>query len=122
VHCILGGFRSSMQIVMLFVKISLTFHKTIVATALPTIVADLGGGNNYSWVGRWVYVILGRYHTLTVCSYSAYMLASASLGPLYGKLSNIVGQCHFSAMFTYIVAQWYPQAVNPSYMDLSSYS
>ncbi|KAG1832111.1 MFS general substrate transporter [Suillus variegatus] len=48
--------------------------QTIVATALPTIVADLGGGNNYSWVG------------------SAYMLASASLGPLYGKLSNILGR------------------------------
>ncbi|EGN93322.1 hypothetical protein SERLA73DRAFT_189897 [Serpula lacrymans var. lacrymans S7.3] len=48
--------------------------QTIVATALPTIVADLGGGNNYSWVG------------------SAYMLASAALGPLYGKLSNIVGR------------------------------
>ncbi|KAG1877930.1 MFS general substrate transporter [Suillus subalutaceus] len=48
--------------------------QTIVATALPTIVADLGGGQNYSWVG------------------SAYMLASASLGPLYGKLSNIVGR------------------------------
>lgn len=26
--------------------------QTIVATALPTIVVDLGGGNNYSWVGR----------------------------------------------------------------------
>jgi hypothetical protein len=47
--------------------------QTIVATALPTIVAELGGGNNYSWVG------------------SAYMLASASLGPLYGKLSDIFG-------------------------------
>ncbi|KIJ69250.1 hypothetical protein HYDPIDRAFT_80094 [Hydnomerulius pinastri MD-312] len=48
--------------------------QTIVATALPTIVAELGGGNNYSWVG------------------SAYMLASAALGPLYGKLSNILGR------------------------------
>ncbi|KAH7912244.1 major facilitator superfamily domain-containing protein [Hygrophoropsis aurantiaca] len=48
--------------------------QTIVATALPTIVAELGGGNNYSWVG------------------SAYMLASASLGPLYGKLSQILGR------------------------------
>ena len=44
------------------------------ATALPTIVGELGGGKNYSWVG------------------SAYMLASASLGPLYGKLSNIIGR------------------------------
>ncbi|KAF9265497.1 MFS general substrate transporter [Marasmius fiardii PR-910] len=48
--------------------------QTIVATALPTIVSDLGGGNNYSWVG------------------SAYLLASASLSPLYGKLSDIIGR------------------------------
>ncbi|KAG2349700.1 MFS general substrate transporter [Suillus weaverae] len=48
--------------------------QTIVATALPTIVAELGGGKNYSWVG------------------SSYMLASASLGPLYGKLSDILGR------------------------------
>ncbi|KAG2367444.1 MFS general substrate transporter [Suillus spraguei] len=48
--------------------------QTIVATALPTIVADLGGGNEYSWVG------------------SAYMLACASLGPLYAKLSDISGR------------------------------
>ncbi|KAG1741596.1 major facilitator superfamily domain-containing protein [Suillus lakei] len=49
--------------------------QTIVAIALPTIVAELGGGKNYSWVG------------------SAYILVSASLGPLYGKLSNILGEC-----------------------------
>jgi len=28
--------------------------KTIVATALPTIVAQLGGGGRYSWVGTYV--------------------------------------------------------------------
>lgn len=48
--------------------------QTIVATALPTIVAELGGGKNYSWVG------------------SAYMLVCASLSPLYGKLSDILGR------------------------------
>ncbi|KAI6028637.1 major facilitator superfamily domain-containing protein [Pisolithus orientalis] len=48
--------------------------QTIVATALPTIVADLGGGRNYSWVG------------------SAYMLACAAIGPLYGKLSDMLGR------------------------------
>ena len=32
--------------------------QTIVATALPTIVAKLGGGKEYSWVGRYVFVIL----------------------------------------------------------------
>uniref|UniRef100_A0A0W0FLA2 Putative MFS amino acid permease n=1 Tax=Moniliophthora roreri TaxID=221103 RepID=A0A0W0FLA2_MONRR len=48
--------------------------QTIVATALPTIVSDLGGGRNYSWVG------------------SAYLLAAATLSPLYGKLSDIIGR------------------------------
>ncbi|EEB93768.1 hypothetical protein MPER_07536, partial [Moniliophthora perniciosa FA553] len=47
---------------------------TIVATALPTIVSDLGGGRNYSWVG------------------TAYLLAAAALSPLYGKLSDIIGR------------------------------
>ncbi|KAG1765813.1 MFS general substrate transporter [Suillus occidentalis] len=50
--------------------------QTIVTTALPTIVAELGGGKNYSWVG------------------SAYMLVGASLSPLYGKLSDILGRKH----------------------------
>ncbi|KAH9928567.1 major facilitator superfamily domain-containing protein [Epithele typhae] len=48
--------------------------QTIVATALPTIVKDLGGGSEYSWVG------------------SAYLLASSALSPLYGKLSDITGR------------------------------
>ncbi|KAG1730746.1 MFS general substrate transporter [Suillus lakei] len=48
--------------------------QTIVATALPTIVAELGGGKNYSYVG------------------SVYLLVSTSLGPLYGKLSNVLGR------------------------------
>ncbi|CDO68306.1 hypothetical protein BN946_scf184799.g33 [Trametes cinnabarina] len=48
--------------------------QTIVATALPTIVAQLGGGKDYSWVG------------------SAYLLASSALSPLYGKISDITGR------------------------------
>ncbi|KAJ7209100.1 major facilitator superfamily domain-containing protein [Mycena rebaudengoi] len=48
--------------------------QTIVATSLPTIVAQLGGGSNYSWVA------------------SAYLIASASLCPVYGKLSDILGR------------------------------
>ncbi|KAK2466780.1 hypothetical protein APHAL10511_001038 [Amanita phalloides] len=48
--------------------------QTIVATALPTIVEKLGGGQSYSWVG------------------SAYLLAAASLSPLYGKLSDLIGR------------------------------
>jgi len=37
------------------------------ATALPTIVHDLGGAENYSWVG------------------SSYLLASAAFTPMYGR-------------------------------------
>ncbi|KAI0336510.1 MFS amino acid permease [Cubamyces sp. BRFM 1775] len=48
--------------------------QTIVATALPTIVARLGGGKDYSWVG------------------SAYLLATSALSPLYGKISDITGR------------------------------
>ncbi|KAI8980783.1 MFS general substrate transporter [Trametes punicea] len=48
--------------------------QTIVATALPTIVEHLGDGKNYSWVG------------------TAYLLGSASLSPLWGKLSDILGR------------------------------
>ncbi|KAF9052921.1 MFS general substrate transporter [Panaeolus papilionaceus] len=48
--------------------------QTIVATALPTIVNDLGGANLYSWVG------------------TAYLLSSATLSPLYGKFSDIAGR------------------------------
>ncbi|OSD00959.1 MFS general substrate transporter [Trametes coccinea BRFM310] len=48
--------------------------QTIVATALPTIVEHLGDGKNYSWVG------------------TAYVLGSASLSPLWGKLSDILGR------------------------------
>jgi hypothetical protein len=48
--------------------------QTIVATALPTIVSELGGGKDYSWVG------------------TAYLLAAASLAPLYGKLSDLIGR------------------------------
>ncbi|KAI0374828.1 MFS amino acid permease [Pilatotrama ljubarskyi] len=48
--------------------------QTIVAIALPTIVQKLGGGKDYSWVG------------------TAYLLASAALSPVYGKVSDITGR------------------------------
>lgn len=47
---------------------------TVVATAMPTIVSQLGGLSIYSWV------------------FSAYMLASTTTIPLYGKLSDIYGR------------------------------
>ena len=51
-----------------------SLDQTIVSTALPTIVGDLGGLNNYTWV-----VI-------------AYILASTVSMPLYGKLGDLYGR------------------------------
>src|SRR4051812_49784487 len=48
--------------------------QTIVATALPQIVSDLGGLTSYSWV------------------FTAYMLASTVTVPLYGKLGDVHGR------------------------------
>lgn len=47
---------------------------TVVATAMPTIVSQLGGLTIYSWV------------------FSVYMLASTITGPIYGKLSDLYGR------------------------------
>jgi EmrB/QacA subfamily drug resistance transporter len=48
--------------------------QTIVATALPKVVSDLGGLSSYSWV------------------FTAYMLASTVTVPLYGKLGDVYGR------------------------------
>jgi len=47
---------------------------TVVATAMPTIVSQLGGLAAYSWV------------------FSIYMLTSTTTVPLYGKLSDLYGR------------------------------
>ncbi|KAJ7219407.1 hypothetical protein GGX14DRAFT_436049 [Mycena pura] len=47
---------------IVFLALTLTVFLTIVATALPTIVSQLGGGREYSWVGR------------SVCFYSHVLL------------------------------------------------
>ncbi len=48
--------------------------QTIVATALPTIVSDLGGLNQLSWV------------------VTAYLLASTASTPLWGKIGDLFGR------------------------------
>jgi EmrB/QacA subfamily drug resistance transporter len=47
---------------------------TIVATAMPTIVAELGGFRLFSWV------------------FAAYLLATAASTPLYGRLADLHGR------------------------------
>ncbi len=57
----LGIFMASMEI-------------TVVATAMPTIVSQIGGLAAYSWV------------------FSAYLLAATTTVPLFGKLSDLYGR------------------------------
>jgi MFS family permease len=47
---------------------------TVVSTAMPTVVRELGGLSLYAWV------------------FTAYMLASTVMVPLYGKLADIYGR------------------------------
>ena len=47
---------------------------TVVSTAMPTVVADLGGAVHYAWV------------------FSAYMLTSTVTVPIYGKLADLYGR------------------------------
>jgi EmrB/QacA subfamily drug resistance transporter len=51
--------------------------QTIVATALPTIVGDLGGASHLAWV------------------VTAYLLASTASTPLWGKLGDMYGRKRF---------------------------
>src|SRR5215510_2428097 len=47
---------------------------TVVSTAMPTVIGDLGGIEHYSWV------------------FTAYLLASTVTVPLYGKLADLYGR------------------------------
>ena len=59
---------------LLLVALLASLDQTIVATALPTIVGDLGGVEHLSWV------------------VTAYLLASTIVTPLYGKLGDLYGR------------------------------
>lgn len=59
---------------LLLVMLLAALDSTIVATALPTIVGELGGLGHLSWV------------------VTAYLLAQTAVTPLYGKLGDIYGR------------------------------
>jgi EmrB/QacA subfamily drug resistance transporter len=59
---------------LILVILLASLDQTIVATALPTIVGDLGGLEHLSWV------------------VTAYLLAATITGPLYGKLGDLYGR------------------------------
>ena len=51
-----------------------SLESTVVATAMPTIIAELGGLESYSWV------------------FAIYMLTSTTVMPIFGKLSDMYGR------------------------------
>src|SRR6478752_8263218 len=61
-------------VALMLVLLLASLDQTIVSTALPTIVGDLGGLNHLSWV------------------VTAYLLASTISTPLYGKASDLYGR------------------------------
>jgi EmrB/QacA subfamily drug resistance transporter len=59
---------------LMLVLLLAALDQTIVSTALPTIVGDLGGVSHLSWV------------------VTGYLLAATISGPLYGKLGDLYGR------------------------------
>ncbi|CAL8899017.1 MFS transporter [Kocuria varians] len=66
----LGWLFASLMVVMLLASLG----QTILSTALPTIVGDLGGVDHMSWV------------------ITGYILASTVMMPVYGRISDIFGR------------------------------
>lgn len=74
-----GGRLSRRELFTLFGALMLTMllaslDQTIVGTALPTIVGDLQGMSDYTWV------------------VTAYLIATTASTPLYGKMSDLYGR------------------------------
>jgi EmrB/QacA subfamily drug resistance transporter len=65
-----------------------SLDQTIVGTAMPRVIADLGGFNHYAWVA------------------TAYLLTSTASVPIFGKLSDIYGRKWFyiGGMVLFLVA------------------
>jgi EmrB/QacA subfamily drug resistance transporter len=71
------GFRSDRGPILIALMLAtglVAIDSTIVATAVPSIVRDVGGFSSFPWL------------------FSAYLLAQAVSVPIYGKLSDTVGR------------------------------
>ena len=71
--------QASRTLLLIFIGLNLgmllsTLDGTIVATALPSITADIGGVSGITWV------------------VTAYLLAQIATMPLYGKLGDVYGR------------------------------
>ena len=82
--------QGSIFVVILSIALLLllaALDQTVVSTALPTIVAELGGLDHLSWV------------------FTAYILTSTVVAPLYGKLGDLYGRriMVFSAVALFLI-------------------
>src|ERR1700712_1233362 len=71
------GFRSQRGPVLIALMLSsalVAIDSIIIATAVPSIVQDLGGFSQFPWL------------------FSSYLLAQAVSVPIYGKLSDLYGR------------------------------
>lgn len=74
----LAGNRKTWVLVgLLFGMLLGALDQTIVGTAMPRVIASLGGMNLYAWV------------------FTAYMLAATTSVPVFGKLSDLYGRKYF---------------------------
>ncbi len=67
-----------------------SMDQTVVGTAMPRIINDLGGMSLYAWV------------------FTAYMLSSTIFVPIFGKLSDMFGRKYFymAGMAIFMAASW----------------
>ena len=66
--------RRRVTAAMILVTALASFESTVVSTAMPTIIGDLGGLALYSWV------------------FSIYLLTATVMMPIYGRLADIYGR------------------------------
>jgi EmrB/QacA subfamily drug resistance transporter len=66
--------RGATVAALLLAMFMAAMEMTVVSTAMPTVVAELGGAGHYAWV------------------FSAYMLTSTVTVPVYGKLADLYGR------------------------------
>jgi MFS family permease len=66
--------RRMVTVALVLVTALASFESTVVSTAMPTIIGDLGGLPLYSWV------------------FSIYLLTATVMMPIYGRLADIYGR------------------------------
>jgi MFS family permease len=66
--------RRAVVVALVLVTALASFESTVVSTAMPTIIGDLGGLPLYSWV------------------FSIYLLTATVMMPIYGRLADIYGR------------------------------